>query len=221
MSRKALNQYLEMLSNSGIESIFISKENYREEIVEHDKEALLEANREKYQNCQKCNLFRQRIKFVYGEGDPCAKLMLIGEGPGSEENKQGRPFVGKAGQLLTRMLQAIEFDREEVYITNIVKCQPPGNRNPLPEEVNSCLPYLREQIKIISPKLLVLLGKVAAFSLFGISEPLSVLRQKVFDFEHIETYITYHPAALIYNSSLKKHSWIDLQKIRKRYDSLK
>jgi len=145
-------------------------------------------------------------------------MMLIGEGPGSEENKQGRPFVGKAGQLLTKMLLAIHLERDEVYITNIVKCQPPGNRNPMPEEVSSCIPYLKEQIEIIAPKMIVLLGKVAAVSLFGTKEPMSILRKKVFSYAGIDTYITYHPAALIYNESLKKDSWEDLKKFRAIYD---
>ncbi len=185
-----------------------------------EAENLLKSKQESYKDCHKCELYRQRINFVYGAGNASAKLMLIGEGPGTEENKQGLPFVGRAGQLLTRMLRAIELERNEVFITNVVKCQPPGNRNPTPEEVSTCLPYLKEQIEIISPKLIVLLGKVAAVALFDVREPMSLLRQKTFFFEGIETYITYHPAALIYNNALKKYSWKDLQDIRSRYDIL-
>jgi len=204
------------MENSGIDELYLPEY----EVASKDKAELLTNRQKSYTDCQNCPLHKNRIHFVYGAGNPDAKLMLIGEGPGSEENKQGIPFVGKAGQLLTKMLLAINLQRSEVYITNVVKCQPPGNRNPAPDEVNQCLPYLKEQIKIIAPRIIVLLGKVAAVTLFNVNEPMTVLRQKRFNYEGIETYITYHPAALIYNASLKKESWKDLQKIRDIYNSI-
>ena len=219
MSRKTLHQYLELISNSGIDNLYKTEPIKPIANSQSDPGVLLNNNIEKYKNCQKCILHKQRINFVYGDGNPSAKLMLIGEGPGSEENKQGKPFVGRAGQLLTRMLLAINLDRSEVYITNVVKCQPPGNRNPAPDEVSCCLPYLKEQIEIIAPKMIVLLGKVAALALFDAKESMSVLRQKNFSLAGIETYITYHPAALLYNESLKKESWQDLKKFRAIYDT--
>lgn len=216
-----MRQYLESMHNSGVENIFLTETETKAVHSEstNDITVLLKQKNEQYKDCKNCILHQQRINFVYGEGNPSAKLMLIGEGPGSEENKQGRPFVGRAGQLLTKMLLAINLEREEVYITNVVKCQPPGNRNPLIDEVSSCLPYLKEQIEIISPKMIVLLGKVAASALFDTKEPMSVLREKHYSFAGIDTFITYHPAALIYNESLKKESWKDLKKIRALYDS--
>ncbi len=216
MTRKSLQQYLELLESSGIDELYLPEY----DIDSREKAEKLANKQENYRNCQKCSLHKNRINFVYGTGNPDARLMLIGEGPGSEENKQGKPFVGKAGQLLTKMLLAINLQRSEVYITNVVKCQPPGNRNPAPDEVEQCLPYLREQIEIISPKLIVLLGKVAAVTLFDVKEPMTILRQRRFNYEGIETYVTYHPAALIYNASLKKESWKDLQKIRDIYNSI-
>jgi DNA polymerase len=217
MSRKSLQQYLELLANSGIDCIYGTKEEVpSEDILQLQKEILKEKHNQ-YKDCRNCILHRNRINFVYGEGNPSARMMLIGEGPGSEENKQGLPFVGRAGKLLTDMLRAIDLERTDVYITNVVKCQPPGNRNPSPEEVHSCIPYLKEQIEIVSPKIIVLLGKVAAVALLDAKEAMSNLRQRVFSFAGIETYVTYHPAALLYNNSLKRGSWTDLKKIRDRY----
>jgi DNA polymerase len=146
--------------------------------------------------------------------------MLIGEGPGADEDRTGRVFVGRAGQLLTKMLQAINLERNEVYITNVVKCRPPGNRNPKPEEVECCLPYLEEQIEIIKPKLLLLLGKVAAVALFKQNRTLHSFRESNLEYHGIKTYVTYHPSALLRNPQWKKPAWIDLQKLQKDYESL-
>ncbi len=183
-------------------------------------EGILAQNKISYANCAKCMLHQNRKHFVYGEGNPNAKMMIIGEGPGEEENKQGKPFVGRAGQLLTRMLAAINIAREDVYITNIVKCQPPGNRNPQKEEVDACIPYLKEQIKLIKPQILFLLGKVAAETLLGTNDLMKVMRTQKFSYEGIDTYVSYHPAALLRNPSFKKLSWIDLQALQKVYDNL-
>ena len=146
--------------------------------------------------------------------------MLIGEGPGVDEDRAGKVFVGKAGQLLTKMLHAIKLTRDEVYIANIVKCRPPENRNPLPEEKIMCLPYLEEQISIIKPQILLLLGRVAAATLLEMDIPLKALREQTYSYKGIKTYVSYHPAALLRNIGWKKFAWIDLQKVQKDYQSL-
>jgi len=222
MQTRTFTQYLEYLKLSGIENIFVNPEIIQqtsEKIIKYKKMQLLDLE-ENYQDCEKCLLSHGRIKFVYGEGNPDSKLMLIGEAPGADENVIGRPFVGKAGQLLTRMLKAINLKRSDIYITNIVKCRPPNNRNPLPNEINSCRKYLDEQISIIEPKLLLLLGKVAATSLLNESLTLALFREKTYQYKSIKTYVTYHPSALLRNPGWKKYAWIDLQKLREDYQKL-
>ncbi len=155
-------------------------------------------------NCTKCVLHKGRNKFVFGSGNPNAKVMVIGEGPGAEEDKQGLPFVGRAGQLLTDILKAIKFSREEVYIGNIVKCRPPDNRTPLPAEMDTCLPYLKKQIELIQPKLILCLGLTAAKGLLKKKDSLTSLRGQVFEYEGIKTMVTFHPAALLRNPKLEK-----------------
>jgi DNA polymerase len=170
--------------------------------------------------CTKCPLGRTRTKFVFGVGDPHATLMLIGEAPGADEDAQGEPFVGRAGQLLNKILEAIKFRREQVYICNILKCRPPENRKPAAEEVEKCLPYLRKQIELVKPKLIVCLGLTAAENLLGTRESLTSLRGKVLYFEKIPVMITYHPAALLRNPNWKRPAWEDVQAVRKFHDEL-
>ncbi len=171
-------------------------------------------------NCTKCVLHKGRNKFVFGSGNPNADVMVIGEGPGAEEDKQGLPFVGRAGQLLTDILKAIKFSREEVYIANIVKCRPPDNRTPLPVEMDTCLPYLKKQIELIKPKLILCLGLTAAKGLLKKKDSLTSLRGQVFEYEGIKTMVTFHPAALLRNPNWKKDCWVDVQKFRKLYDEI-
>jgi len=171
-------------------------------------------------NCTKCALHKGRNKFVFGSGNPNADVMVIGEGPGAEEDKQGLPFVGRAGQLLTDILKAIKFTREEVFIGNIVKCRPPANRTPLPEEMNTCIPYLVKQIELIKPKLILCLGLTAAKGLLNKKDSLTSLRGQVFEYEGIKTMVTFHPAALLRNPNWKKDCWVDVQKFRKLYDEM-
>ena len=211
MYNKAIKQYLEYLKLSGIQDIFIKPP------IEINKAELLKELEEKYHTCTKCALHKGRNKFVYGNGNADAKLMIIGEGPGAEENRLGKVFVGRSGQLLTKMLSAINLSRDEVYIANIVKCRPPDNRNPLPEEKSACLPYLEEQISIIQPELILMLGKVAAVTLLEIDQTLKAFRQQTHNFRGIKTYVSYHPSALLRNPSWKKLAWIDLQKLQKDY----
>ncbi|HOD18004.1 MAG TPA: uracil-DNA glycosylase [Candidatus Cloacimonadota bacterium] len=211
---QAIIQYIDQLRLSGI------KELYRTQNTPAEKQELLNRNYEAYKNCKNCPLYKGRKHFVYGEGNPDAVCMVIGEGPGEQENLQGRPFVGPAGQLLDKMLLAIKIKREDVYITNIVKCRPPGNRNPLPEERLACLPYLEEQIKIIEPEIFLFMGLVAAQTLLESSSPMHDLRSVPHEFMDRPAYVTYHPAALLRNPQWKKDAWQDLQKFQAEYDAL-
>jgi DNA polymerase len=166
-------------------------------------------------SCRKCRLSLNRTQAVPGLGPERAALFWVGEGPGFEEDQQGRPFVGPAGQLLTRMLKAIELHREEVYITNVVKCRPPENRTPQEDEIQACSLYLKEEIRLIRPALLVALGKCAARTLIQSNEPISQLRLKTHTFQGIPLIATYHPAFLLRNPEAKKEAWEDLKKVRR------
>ncbi len=171
-------------------------------------------------DCTKCPLHKSRNKFVFGVGNPDADILVVGEGPGADEDKQGEPFVGRAGKLLNDILKAINFKREEVYIANIVKCRPPGNRTPLIEEMDSCFPYLSKQIELIKPKLILALGLTAAQGLLKKRDSLTSMRGKIFDYRGIKTMVTYHPAALLRNPQWKRGCWEDVQKFRKLYDEM-
>ncbi|MDY0151817.1 MAG: uracil-DNA glycosylase [Candidatus Cloacimonas sp.] len=212
MSKSALRQYLELLKNSGIKELYHP---------ENKKAAHLAKFQEQYSTCTLCALSTGRIRFVYGEGNPDAIAMLIGEGPGEQENLTGRPFVGAAGQLLEKMLLAINLRREDVYIANIVKCRPPENRNPSTDERLACLPYLVEQIEIIKPKLLLILGLVAAQTLLGNDNTLGWHREKVHSFMDIPAFVSYHPAALLRNPNWKRPAWEDLQAFQKEYEKFR
>jgi uracil-DNA glycosylase family 4 len=166
--------------------------------------------------CTRCRLSEGRSKVVFGSGNPNADLMLIGEGPGAEEDRQGLPFVGPAGELLTRIIQAIEMRREDVYIANVVKCRPPGNRDPEPDEAAACRGYLEKQIELVQPRIIVALGKVAAQALLGNDSPIGRMRGQWFQVKGIPTMVTYHPAALLRNSALKRPTWEDMQQVRDR-----
>jgi DNA polymerase len=171
--------------------------------------------------CTKCELHKTRTNFVFGVGNPNAKVMVIGEAPGADEDEQGEPFVGRAGQLLNKMLAAINFPREEVFIANILKSRPPGNRDPKPEEVAACEPYLFKQIEIIKPKMILCVGRVAGTNLLKLEgESLAKMRGRAFDFMRAKVMVTYHPAALLRNPNWKAGAWEDLQKFRKLYDEL-
>lgn len=170
--------------------------------------------------CERCRLAEGRQRVVFGSGSPYADLMFIGEGPGAEEDRQGLPFVGRAGELLTRILKAIDLTREEVYIANIVKCRPPGNRDPRPDEVSACVGYLQRQIELIRPKVICALGRVAAQTLLGNDLPLGKMRGDWWLYQGVEMRVTYHPAALLRNQNLKRPTWEDMQVIRDRLREL-
>ncbi len=168
--------------------------------------------------CKRCRLHENAMNFVFGKGNPNADIMFIGEAPGQDEDRQGVPFVGRAGQLLDKMIAAMKLDPGEVYIGNICKHRPPNNRNPRPDEVEACLPYLIHQIELIKPKYLCLLGRVAAQALLGSTESLGRMRDKWFEYRGTKVLVTYHPAALLRNPGWKKHAWEDLKRLRKAYD---
>jgi uracil-DNA glycosylase family 4 len=164
--------------------------------------------------CTRCRLAEGRNKVVFGSGNPSADLMFVGEGPGAEEDRQGLPFVGAAGELLTKIIQAIDRTREQVYIANVVKCRPPGNRDPQPDEVATCRGYLDQQIALVRPRVLVALGRVAAQTLLGNDSPIGRMRGQWFQVQGIPTMVTYHPAALLRNPALKRPTWEDMQQVR-------
>lgn len=170
--------------------------------------------------CMKCGLGATRTRFVFGVGNPHATLMLIGEAPGADEDVQGEPFVGRAGQLLNKILEAINFKRQDVYICNILKCRPPDNRTPQPEEVEQCIPYLKKQIELVRPVVILCLGLTAAQNLMGTRESLGALRGRTLKFEGIPVMVTYHPAALLRNPNWKRPAWEDVQAVRKLHDEL-
>jgi DNA polymerase len=166
------------------------------------------------QGCRECALCETRQNVVFGSGNPDADLMFIGEGPGANEDRQGQPFVGAAGELLTKIIQAIGSDRDQVYIANIVKCRPPGNRDPQPDEIRACRAYLSRQIELVQPRVLVALGRVAAQTLLEKDTAVGRLRGRWWSVSGIDTMVTYHPAALLRNASLKRPLWEDMQKVR-------
>lgn len=180
----------------------------------------LEALRLTVSGCRRCGLGATRTNTVFADGSPQARIVFVGEAPGRDEDLRGLPFVGRAGQLLDRILDSIGFSRREVYITNILKCRPPGNRDPNEEEVAACEGYLARQIEIISPVLICALGRVAGQNLLGTHAPLRILRGGGHRFNGIRVFVTYHPAALLRNPNLKRDAWEDMQALKKLYDEL-
>jgi DNA polymerase len=201
------------IENEDANSLFDVKENW-------EKASSLEELDKLINKCTKCPLHKSRTNFVFGVGNPTADVMVVGEGPGAEEDAQGEPFVGRAGKLLNDILKAINFKREEVYIANVVKSRPPGNRTPTAEEMEACVPYLKKQIDLIKPKLILCLGLTAAQGLLKKRESLTSLRGQLFEYRGAKVMVTYHPAALLRNPNWKKPCWEDVQKFRQLYDSL-
>ncbi|MCP3869310.1 MAG: uracil-DNA glycosylase [Gammaproteobacteria bacterium] len=168
--------------------------------------------RDRVKHCEGCDLCKSRKQTVFGVGNQSADIMIIGEAPGVEEDRQGEPFVGRAGQLLTAMLLAMGLQREEVFIANILKCRPPGNRDPRPEEALRCEPFLRRQVKLVKPKVILAVGRVAAQNLLKSQEAVGRMRGKAFRFDDIPTVVTYHPAYLLRSPQHKSRAWKDLQR---------
>lgn len=167
-------------------------------------------------DCTRCKLSEQRKQVVFGEGNPAADLMFVGEAPGAQEDRLGRPFVGPAGQLLDRIIEnAMGLQRADVYIANINKCRPPGNRNPEPDEVAACLPLLARQIELVQPKVLVALGRVAAANLLGSSDSVTRLRGRALEAHGVPVVVTWHPAYLLRNPSAKRETWEDIKRVNR------
>jgi len=179
-----------------------------------DPAAELRGIRDDIGDCRRCKLASGRKNIVFGQGDPNARLMFVGEAPGADEDEQGLAFVGKAGQLLTRIIEAIGLTREQVFIANVLKCRPPGNRNPEPDEILSCQPFLEKQIAAIRPKVLVGLGKFGGQWLLKTAEPISRLRGRLGDYGGIKVMPTYHPAYLLRNPGAKKDVWEDMKVVK-------
>jgi len=206
-----LKAYLEYLKGMGIVSLSSSE-------IGHDtplpsRILTLAEVREELGDCKRCKLYRTRRTIVFGEGNEKATLMFIGEGPGYDEDVQGKPFVGRAGQLLTKIIESINLSREEVYIANIIKCRPPQNRNPEPDEIESCNPFLTKQINAIQPKIICALGTFSAQTLLKTNTKITALRGKLYDLEGTKVIPTYHPAFLLRNPERKREVWEDMKKI--------
>jgi DNA polymerase len=185
----------------------------RKKLKPEEKAGALDELREEIGDCTRCKLCKGRTHLVFGVGNPDAKLMFIGEGPGRDEDLQGEPFVGRAGKLLDKIIEAMGHKRSDVYIANIVKCRPPNNRNPEPDEVATCKPFLVRQVEIISPRAIVCLGSVAAQNLLETETKITKLRGHFTDWQGTPVMPTYHPAFLLRNSNMKKPVWEDMQKV--------
>lgn len=183
------------------------------ELRRRPKTASLNAIREEIGDCTRCKLCKARTHIVFGVGNPNARLMFVGEGPGRDEDLQGEPFVGRAGQLLTKMIEAMGLKRSDVYIANVIKCRPPDNRYPEPEEVETCFPFLVKQIEAIRPEILVTLGNLATQTLLQTKAGIMSLHGTFKDFRGIRLMPTYHPAFLLRNPDMKKPCWEDLKKV--------
>jgi len=171
--------------------------------------------------CTRCSLAKTRKNIVFGDGNAKARIVFVGEAPGADEDEQGVPFVGRAGQLLTNIIKAMGLERKDVYICNILKCRPPGNRNPLPDEIRLCEPFLKQQLQLISPQIICALGSFAAKTLLKTETPITALRGRFQMYEGIKLMPTYHPAYLLRNPSAKKQVWEDVQLIMKEIELCK
>ncbi len=215
--------YLRFLSESGVKHVDCSPENIKR--MEQWGKAFfpvresLAVIRNEVENCRRCNLYKERRRTVFGAGDSKARLVFVGEAPGREEDIQGEPFVGDAGVLLTKIIEAMNLTRDQVYISNVVKCRPPNNRNPLPDEISACSKFLRRQLKVIRPEFICALGAVAARSILDVKAPISQLRGRFHTFMGIKVMPTYHPAALLRNPQLKRDVWEDVKKLMAGYES--
>ena len=212
--------YLQYMKGLGFAGVALSENSLRtlDDRFKENMTETLDMIQNDLGTCHRCKLHKGRKHIVFGAGNPRAKLVLVGEAPGYEEDIQGLPFVGQAGQLLTRILRAIGLTREDVYICNIIKCRPPGNRNPESEEIGACIPFLHRQLKAIRPKFICALGTFAAQTLLGTKTPISRLRGHFHNYEGIHLLPTYHPAFLLRNPSKKRDVWEDMQKLQEAYE---
>ncbi len=209
----SLKVYLEELQESGVEGLpYATVETPAVQAAVKERESLDDI-RLNLGECGRCQLGKTRTNLVFGVGNPRARLVFVGEAPGRDEDLKGEPFVGEAGQLLTKIIQAMGFAREEVYICNVLKCRPPNNRNPLPSEIEQCHPFMLRQVKAIGPEAIVALGTFAAQTLLQTKEPISRLRGRFHDYHGIPLMPTFHPAFLLRNASMKREVWEDMQQV--------
>jgi uracil-DNA glycosylase family 4 len=215
-------RYLAQQGELGERELYLTEGNRPRRGVEHQVGAERRLTRlgGRVRSCTRCGLSRTRTQVVFGAGSAEAKLVFVGEAPGRDEDLAGAPFVGAAGRLLTKIIESIGFRRDMVYITNILKCRPPENRNPLPEEIACCCPHLDMQLDIISPLVICTLGTFASQTLLGTTLPISSLRGRVWDCRGTMLVPTYHPAALLRNPGWKRRVWEDVQLLRRVYDDL-
>ena len=222
ISVQKAKRYLKQQQELGETELVLKRAKAKPPVQETTRSAALNTSLDDYrrqiEKCQKCSLGKTRIKFVFGDGDPNSKLVFVGEAPGSDEDEQGLPFVGRAGQLLTKIIEAINFKRSQVYICNILKCRPPDNRNPLPAEIELCEPYLIKQLEIIKPAVICTLGTFASQTLLKTDIPISKLRGKIHYYQNIKLVPTFHPAALLRNPAWKRDTWEDVKLVRQIYD---
>lgn len=224
-----LREYVKLWSDLGVEGL--SVERFRLARAKRARASdvpvaptSLDEVRQWIGECTRCGLCKGRQKIVFGSGNPKAKLLFVGEGPGADEDMQGLPFVGQAGKLLTKIIEAMEYRREDFYIANIVKCRPPNNRMPLPEEVDQCLPFLKAQIDIVRPKMIVALGLCAASQLLGTTSSMSNLRGRFHTLSwnsEVHVMPTYHPAYLLRNPGAKRLVWDDMKQVKIRLEEMK
>jgi len=213
---------LEFLAESGVSGFDCSQQTLERMkvwtqwgVVAQNTETLEDIERD-LGDCRRCGLSKTRTHIVFGEGNPDARLAFVGEGPGYDEDVQGRPFVGAAGHLLTKIIQAMGLEREDVYICNIIKCRPPKNRNPIPDEIETCSPFLERQIAAIQPEVICALGKFAAQMLLNTQDPISRLRGRFHDYHGIPLMPTFHPAYLLRNPEGKRATWEDIKKVMEK-----
>jgi uracil-DNA glycosylase len=201
--------------------VSISKTIQEDSLISNDPWALTESLDElnnSINTCLKCELGNTRTNFVFGVGNKNAEVMFVGEAPGADEDAQGEPFVGRAGQLLNKILTAVDLKREDVYICNILKCRPPGNRDPQSSEMELCTPYLYKQIMLVQPQFIICLGRIAAQWLLQTNSTLTALRGKIHDYRGTKLIVTYHPAALLRNPNWKYPAWEDMKMFREAYN---
>ena len=210
----SLQDFLLYQQEQGVEGLPIKSDHPTQ-----DKTRLLEEIRTELGDCKRCKLHSYRKNIVFGSGNPEAQLVFVGEGPGGDEDIQGKPFVGRAGQLLTKIIHSINLAREDVYIANIIKCRPPQNRNPEPDEIKACEPFLIKQLDAIKPKIICALGTFAAQTLLETGEKISRLRGRFIPYRNSRLIATFHPAFLLRNPQRKRDVWEDMKMIRKEYCS--
>jgi DNA polymerase len=210
----SLKDYLLNQKEQGVVGLPIAKD-----LSSPGRAQLLEEVSRELGDCKRCKLHSHRRNIVFGTGNPEARLVFVGEGPGGDEDIQGKPFVGRAGQLLTKIINSIDLTREDVYIANIIKCRPPQNRNPQPDEIKACEPFLLKQLDAIKPKIICALGTFAAQTLLETDEKISSLRGRFITFRNAKLIATFHPAFLLRSPQRKRDVWEDMKKIREEYFS--